>query len=148
MILLNTYTSVTSFKLTQLSRQLSSKRSLNTVLLPEKTQVKKQNLKIINNSIKPKKVLDVEDSHLSSKGKFPMWKVMIIKNEEYDKKQVVNKLKNILPFLSMDKCKQYFQEAQTKGSSDIAIVPQEHAEFYVFQLMNKEPIIYSRCVPK
>ena len=39
------------------------------------------------------------------------------KNEEYDKKQV-NKLKNILPFLSINKCKQYFQEAQTKGSSD------------------------------
>ena len=81
------------FKSCKLSRcKLSKIISLNSVLLPEKKQVKKQNFKIIQNPTNPKNTPDVEYKTLSGADRFPMWKVVLIKNEEYDKKQVVNKL--------------------------------------------------------
>lgn len=149
LVLLSFYTNATCFKLSISNIQKKTNVKLCSVLLPEKKKsLNKQNFKLLE------KPADIKDTHMFDcelqidNKNFPMWKVILIKNDNYDKKQVINKILNIFPCISNKECIRYYNQAQSKGSVDIFTAPREHAEFYVFQLMNNEPIVYSRCVPK
>lgn len=148
-VLVNFYTNVTCFKSSISNVPKKTNVKLCSVLLPEKKKsLNKQNFKLLEKSV------DVNDRHIFDYKlqidniNFPMWKVILIKNDNYDKKQVINKILDTLPCISNKECIRYYNQAQSKGSADIFTAPREHAEFYVFQLMNNEPIVYSRCVPK
>lgn len=78
---------------------------------------------------------------------FPMWKVIIFGNKNYIKKDVIQKIKKIIPSKSHYDCVKSYNKAQKEGSCQVTLAPQEHAEFYVFELMNNYPVINSACKP-
>merc|ERR1711924_153013 len=71
----------------------------------------------------------------------PMWKVILLGDDEYEEEPVCEVLKNVIPDIeNIMQAKQKFAEAQgPAGKSLLIIVPQEHAEGYVEQLIRADP---------
>ena len=115
---------------------------ISSIVIEPEVKIKK-NLKFLQQK-KPLQKKKLATNQISN---YPMWKVLMIKNENYDKKLVVEKMHNIMTFLSIRKCENLYEKAQKLGIIELTTAPQEHAEFYVFELMNNYPIIFSKCTP-
>uniref|UniRef100_A0A7S2DD30 Adaptor protein ClpS core domain-containing protein n=1 Tax=Octactis speculum TaxID=3111310 RepID=A0A7S2DD30_9STRA len=78
----------------------------------------------------------------------PMFNVVLIGDEEYDKGFVVQSLSQVMPFVENDKAEQCYLEAQEKGTSIVAVVHEESAEFYVQQLQRCDQMIFATYEPE
>ena len=78
----------------------------------------------------------------------PMWKVVLLGDEEYDEAYVVQTIKQVVVQVTREKCESCFQEAQQHGASEIVVVPQEHAEHFVQQFHRCDPVVYTTCEPE
>lgn len=79
--------------------------------------------------------------------KYPMWKVILIGNQDYNKQDTLKKMQEIFPFITYVKCVEYFAELKKKGEIHLLNTHKEESEFYVFKLMYGDNKIYSRCEP-
>lgn len=68
----------------------------------------------------------------------PMYKVILLGDEEYDQVAVVQALLKVIPKMEQAEARRIFHEAQSTGESIICIVEKEHAEFYTQQLKREE----------
>ncbi|GJD05776.1 hypothetical protein Gasu2_02270 [Galdieria sulphuraria] len=68
----------------------------------------------------------------------PMYKVILLGDEEYDQVAVVQALLKVIPKMEQAEARRIFHEAQSTGESIICIVEKEHAEFYAQQLKREE----------
>lgn len=68
----------------------------------------------------------------------PMYKVILLGDEEYDQVAVVQALLKVIPKMEQAEARRIFHEAQSTGQSIICIVEKEHAEFYAQQLKREE----------
>ncbi|GJQ14300.1 hypothetical protein GpartN1_g6091.t1 [Galdieria partita] len=68
----------------------------------------------------------------------PMFKVILLGDEEYDQVAVVQALLKVIPKMEQAEARRIFHEAQSTGESIICIVEKEHAEFYAQQLKREE----------
>lgn len=87
---------------------------------------------------KPKRKAHVED--------IPMWKVILLSDEEYVEDLVCTVLKSIIPGIENDRqAAERYQEAMKSGRSLLITQPKEQAEFYVEQLARCDPdmIVFS-----
>ena len=78
----------------------------------------------------------------------PMWKVILLGDEEYDEAYVVQTMKQVVVQVTREKCESCFQEAQLHGASELVVVPQEHAEHFVQQFHRCDPVVYTTCEPE
>lgn len=67
----------------------------------------------------------------------PMYKVILLGDDEYDEVHVVTQLQKIVQ-LEKKEAQKIYQEAQSTGSSIVCVVCEEHAEFYAQQLRRQE----------
>lgn len=67
----------------------------------------------------------------------PMYKVILLGDEEYDEVHVVTQLQKTIQ-LEKNDAQRVFYEAQQTGSSVACVVCEEHAEFYAQQLRRQE----------
>eukprot|EP00871_Galdieria_phlegrea_P001460 jgi/Galph1/2314/GphlegSOOS_G984.1 len=72
----------------------------------------------------------------------PLYKVILLGDEEYDEVAVIQSLLKVVPKLEQAEARRIFHEAQSTGESIICVVEKEHAEFYAQQLKREE--IYVR----
>lgn len=70
----------------------------------------------------------------------PMYKVILLGDEEYEEAHVVTQLQKIVQ-LEKGEAVRIFHEAQQTGSSIICVVCEEHAEFYAQQLKRQEVFV-------
>jgi len=97
--------------------------------------------------IKAKEVVALPSRQTESKD-VPMWRVILIGDEEYDEAYVVQTIKQVVVNIERKKCEEIFQEAALHGTAEIVIVPQEHAEHYVQQFHRCDPIVFAACEPE
>ena len=76
----------------------------------------------------------------------PMWKVILIGDEEYEERYVVQVLVKNIPKLDKNEARRIYHEAQTQGEALIIVVAQEHAEFFATMLKRSE--LYVRIEPE
>lgn len=86
---------------------------------------------------KPKRKTDTEY--------IPMWKVILMGDEEYEEKHVVEVLRKSIPKMDKKEARRIFREAQSAGEAIVVVATQEHAEFYETQLKRGE--LYVRIEP-
>jgi len=67
----------------------------------------------------------------------PMYKVILLGDEEYDEAHVVTQLQKTVQ-LERSHAQRVYHEAQQTGSSVACVVCEEHAEFYAQQLKRQE----------
>lgn len=67
----------------------------------------------------------------------PMYKVILLGDEEYDESHVVTQLQKIIQ-IDKKEAARCFGEAQATGSSVVCVVCEEHAEFYAQQLKRQD----------
>lgn len=67
----------------------------------------------------------------------PMYKVILLGDEEYVEAHVVTQLQKIVQ-IDKKEASRIFHEAQQSGSSIVCVVCEEHAEFYAQQLKRQE----------
>lgn len=67
----------------------------------------------------------------------PMYKVILLGDEEYEEGHVVTQLQKVCQ-INKNEAARIFAEAQATGSSVVCVVPEEHAEFYVQQLVRND----------
>lgn len=67
----------------------------------------------------------------------PMYKVILLGDEEYDEAHVVTQLQKTIG-LERGDAQKCFHEAQTTGSAIACVVCEEHAEFYADQLRRQD----------
>mmetsp|Transcript_16240 Transcript_16240/g.32930 ORF Transcript_16240/g.32930 Transcript_16240/m.32930 type:complete len:171 (-) Transcript_16240:1444-1956(-) len=70
----------------------------------------------------------------------PMYKVILMGDEDYDENHVVTQLIKIVQ-LDKKEAQRIYIEAQQLGESLVCVVTQEHAEFYAQQLKRQEIFI-------
>jgi len=88
---------------------------------------------------KPKRKAHVED--------VPMWKVILLSDEEYEQDPVCSVLVSVIPGIENDRqAGERYQEAMSTGRSLLVVQPKEQAEFYVEQLARCDPemIVFSQ----
>ena len=74
----------------------------------------------------------------------PMWKVLLLGDDEYEEDPVCEVLKAQIPDIeNLSQAKVVFEEAQASGKAVLLIAPKEHAEGYVEQLIRADPMVYS-----
>ena len=74
----------------------------------------------------------------------PLWKVILLGDEEYIEDEVCPVLVAIIPDIENDRqAKEKYDEAESTGKSMLIVVPKEHAEAYVEQLIRAEPMVYA-----
>jgi len=113
-----------------------------------KVEVKtKQKVANAPDKIQAKEAVALPNRETESKD-VPMWKVLLIGDEEYDEAYVVQTIKQVVVNIERKKCEEVFQEASLHGSAEIIIVPQEHAEHYVQQFHRCDPIVFAACEPE
>jgi len=78
----------------------------------------------------------------------PMWKVLLLGDEEYEEDPVVGVIVEVLPEIPMDEARRKFAEAQAKGDSLLTVVNQEHAEAYVSQFHRSTPMVFADAQPE
>ncbi len=67
----------------------------------------------------------------------PMYKVILLGDDEYDEAHVVTQLEKTVGLQRGD-ARKCFHEAQNTGSSVVCVVCEEHAEFYAQQLRRQD----------
>ena len=72
----------------------------------------------------------------------PQSKLILIGDEEYDKKFVVSEMCEVISEMEQDKADEVFGQAQSEGSAVAGAYPTEHAEHYMQQLRRADPMIY------
>jgi len=76
----------------------------------------------------------------------PMWKVVLLGDEEYEEEGVCEVLLSVVPEIeNLAQAGQKYQEAQNTGKSLLITVPKEHAEAYVEQLIRAEPMVFAEA---
>lgn len=73
----------------------------------------------------------------------PMYKVMLIGDEEYDQGHIIQRICEVMEDVDENQASTVFKAAQQSGKSMCGKYPMEHAELYVEQLLRSDPIIYS-----
>ena len=74
----------------------------------------------------------------------PMWKVIMLGDEEYECDPVCDVLQTVIPDIeNFKQAKEKYDEAESTGKSMLIVVPKEHAEAYVEQLIRAEPMVYA-----
>lgn len=75
----------------------------------------------------------------------PMWKVVMLgDDEEYECDPVCEVLQTVIPDIeNFQQAKEKYDEAQSTGKAMLLVVPKEHAEAYVEQLIRAEPMVYA-----
>ena len=68
----------------------------------------------------------------------PMYKVILLGDEEYEEGHVVTQLQKVIPKMRKEEAQEKYYEAQNTGSSIVCVVAQEHAEFYAQQLKRQD----------
>ncbi|KAF6004343.1 hypothetical protein F1559_000437 [Cyanidiococcus yangmingshanensis] len=76
----------------------------------------------------------------------PMWKVILLGDEEYKEKHVVESLVKTIPKMDKEEARRIYKEAQALGESVVTVVAQEHAEFYATML--RRCSLYVRIEPE
>ena len=74
----------------------------------------------------------------------PMWKVIMLGDEEYEVDPVCDVLKTVIPDIeNFQQAKEKYDECESTGKAMLLVVPKEHAEAYVEQLIRAEPMVYA-----
>eukprot|EP00586_Coscinodiscus_wailesii_P020106 CAMPEP_0172495552 /NCGR_PEP_ID=MMETSP1066-20121228/71468_1 /TAXON_ID=671091 /ORGANISM="Coscinodiscus wailesii, Strain CCMP2513" /LENGTH=178 /DNA_ID=CAMNT_0013267297 /DNA_START=149 /DNA_END=685 /DNA_ORIENTATION=- len=72
----------------------------------------------------------------------PMYKVMLLGDEEYDQAHTIQRMCEILEDMDESKAAIVFTGAQQSGKAMCGKYPLEHAELYVEQLLRSDPMIF------
>ena len=74
----------------------------------------------------------------------PMWKVLLLGDDEYEEDPVCEVLEAIMPNIENQRvAREHFDEAQAQGKSMLILVPEEIAEAYVEQLQRADPMVFA-----
>merc|ERR1719221_1656700 len=74
----------------------------------------------------------------------PLWKVILLGDEEYVEEPVCDALVRVIPELAnVMQAKERYHEAQQTGKSLLIVAPKEHAELYKEQLIREEPMVFA-----
>ena len=73
----------------------------------------------------------------------PLYKVMLIGDEEYDQEHTIERMCAIMEDVDEGQAASVFTQAQTAGKAMVNKYPFEHAELYVEQLLRSDPMIFS-----
>jgi ATP-dependent Clp protease adapter protein ClpS len=76
----------------------------------------------------------------------PMYSLMLLGDDGYDKEHVVLRMCSILEDIDEDRALEVFQQAQSRGQAMAGIYPFEKAELYKEQLIRSTPMIYADMV--
>lgn len=90
---------------------------------------------------KPKRKSQTED--------VPMWKVLLLGDEDYECDPVCDVLRGVMPEINNEReAKALYDECMAGGKALLMVCPKEHAEGYVEQLARADPdmIVYSEIV--
>ena len=78
---------------------------------------------------------------------YPMWKVQIYDNLDYDEQKIVDKIHKIIPYLSYTKSIEKYNHMKNYGFCDLLIDTKENTEFYTYLLLSGDPVINCKCMP-
>jgi len=73
----------------------------------------------------------------------PLYKLMLLGDEEYDQAHVIERMCALLEDMDEDQASTIFDQAQISGKAMCGKYPYEHAEMYKEQLARSDPMIYS-----
>lgn len=73
----------------------------------------------------------------------PLFKVMLIGDEDYDQAHVIERMCEILEDMDENNAATVFKSAQQGGKAMCGKYPFEHAEMYKEQLLRSDPMIFS-----
>ena len=74
----------------------------------------------------------------------PMWKVTMLGDDEYEVDPVCEVLQTVIPDIeNFKQAKEKYDECDSTGKAMLLVVPKEHAEAYVEQLIRAEPMVYA-----
>ncbi len=73
----------------------------------------------------------------------PLFKVMLIGDEDYDQAHVIERMCDILEDMDENQAASVFKSAQQGGKAMCGKYPLEHAEMYKEQLIRSDPMIFS-----
>ena len=72
----------------------------------------------------------------------PLYKVMLIGDEEYDQEHTIERICAIMEDVDEGQAASVYTQAQSGGKAMINKYPFEHAELYVEQLLRSDPMIF------
>mmetsp|Transcript_874 Transcript_874/g.2473 ORF Transcript_874/g.2473 Transcript_874/m.2473 type:complete len:169 (-) Transcript_874:89-595(-) len=78
----------------------------------------------------------------------PMWKVLLLGDEDYEEDPVVGVIREVLPDIPMDEIREKYHQAQATGDSLLTVVNQEHAEAFVSQFHRATPMVFADAQPE
>eukprot|EP00566_Odontella_aurita_P027202 CAMPEP_0113525510 /NCGR_PEP_ID=MMETSP0015_2-20120614/205_1 /TAXON_ID=2838 /ORGANISM="Odontella" /LENGTH=170 /DNA_ID=CAMNT_0000423691 /DNA_START=365 /DNA_END=877 /DNA_ORIENTATION=- /assembly_acc=CAM_ASM_000160 len=73
----------------------------------------------------------------------PLYKLMLLGDEEYDQAHVVERMCALLEDMDEDQASTIYSQAEISGKAMCGKYPYEHAEMYKEQLARSDPMIYS-----
>ena len=74
----------------------------------------------------------------------PMCKVIMLGDDEYEVDPVCEVLQTVIPDIeNFKQAKEKYDECDSTGKAMLLVVPKEHAEAYVEQLIRAEPMVYA-----
>eukprot|EP00551_Chaetoceros_affinis_P006671 CAMPEP_0203671186 /NCGR_PEP_ID=MMETSP0090-20130426/7040_1 /ASSEMBLY_ACC=CAM_ASM_001088 /TAXON_ID=426623 /ORGANISM="Chaetoceros affinis, Strain CCMP159" /LENGTH=173 /DNA_ID=CAMNT_0050536197 /DNA_START=108 /DNA_END=629 /DNA_ORIENTATION=- len=73
----------------------------------------------------------------------PLFKVLLIGDEDYDQAHVIERMCEILEDMDESQAASVFKSAQQSGKAMCGKYPLEHAEMYKEQLIRSDPMIFS-----
>lgn len=73
----------------------------------------------------------------------PLFKVMLIGDEDYDQAHVIERMCDIIEDMDENHAASVFKSAQQSGKAMCGKYPLEHAEMYKEQLVRSDPMIFS-----
>ena len=73
----------------------------------------------------------------------PLFKVMLIGDEDYEQAHVIERMTEILDDMDENQAASVFKTAQQGGKAMCGKYPLEHAEMYKEQLIRSDPMIFS-----
>jgi|EP01083_Nonionella_stella_P246588 ATP-dependent Clp protease adapter protein ClpS len=76
----------------------------------------------------------------------PMFKVMLIGDEDYDQAHVIERMCEVLDDMDENQAASVFKSAQQGGQAMCGKYPLEHAEMFKELLIRSDPMIYSDVV--
>ncbi|GKY97649.1 hypothetical protein MPSEU_000723300 [Mayamaea pseudoterrestris] len=76
----------------------------------------------------------------------PMFTLMLLGDDGYDKEHVILRMCSVLEDLDEDRAMEVFQQAQASGKAMAGIYPFEKAELYKEQLLRSTPMIFADMV--
>lgn len=76
----------------------------------------------------------------------PMWKVLLLGDEEYEEDPVCDVLCAVMPEVIADarQAKEKYDEAMNVGKALLVLAPFEHAEMYQEQLARADPMVFAQ----